>query len=234
MELLEIKIDRCLLAVDPGEINALLVAPGSNMDPHALQLIESYIPVCIEAMTPRGGYGNFKVVHTASREEIAIEGTLFRSGKIIRNLLKGAEYYTFFAVTAGSGPEEQARSLFLEGLYLEGYIVDLIGSAMVESVAEQLQDQIRKKAEKMGMRITNRYSPGYCGWDVAEQQKLFGLFPEGFCGITLSPSSLMSPIKSVSGIIGLGPSVSYREFTCEICSMKDCNFRRTRNFQEAN
>jgi hypothetical protein len=227
MELREIQIDRCLLAVDPGEIHSLLVAPGSNVDPHALQLIESYIPACIESMTPQGGYGNFKALPSASKEEIAVEGTCFHSGKIIRNMLKGAEYYAFFAVTAGAGPEELARSLFLEGLYLEGYIVDLIGSALVDSVANQLQDQIRRRAEEMGMRITNRYSPGYCGWKVVEQQKLFGLFPEGFCGITLSHSSLMSPIKSVSGIIGLGPSVPFREYTCEICSMKNCNFRRT-------
>jgi hypothetical protein len=234
VELREIQIDRCLLAVNPGEMHSLLVAPGSDVDPHTLQLVESYIPACIESMTPRGGYGNFKAVPSASKEEINIEGTRFHTGKIIRNILQGSEYYTLFAVTAGAGPEELARSLFLKGLYLEGYIVDLIGSALVDAVADQLHDQIRKKAEEMGMRITNRYSPGYCGWDVVEQQKLFGLFPEGFCGITLSPSSLMLPIKSVSGIIGLGPDVTYREYTCELCSMKDCNFRRTRKFHEAN
>ncbi|MCK7538940.1 MAG: hypothetical protein MZV63_52410 [Marinilabiliales bacterium] len=47
--------------------------------------------------------------------------------------------------------------------------------------------------------ITNRFSPGYCGWDVAEQHKLFSFFKDNFCGITLTESALMNPVKSVSG-----------------------------------
>jgi hypothetical protein len=39
---------------------------------------------------------------------------------------------------------------------------------------------------------------------VAEQHKLFSLLPPGICGITLSDSALMHPIKSVSGITGIG------------------------------
>jgi len=35
-------------------------------------------------------------------------------------------------------------------------------------------------------------------------------------------------VKSASGIIGLGAKVVYRDYTCEICSMKECLFRRVR------
>jgi len=99
----------------------------------------------------------------------------------------------------------------------------------VESVANQVQDHIRQLADQSGLKITNRYSPGYCKWDVSEQQKLFQLFPENCCGITLSESSLMSPIKSISAVLGIGSSVAYQEYTCEICSMKECLYRKTRN-----
>jgi hypothetical protein len=37
----------------------------------------------------------------------------------------------------------------------------------------------------------------------------------------------MMPIKSVSGLVGAGADVKFRDYTCEICSMKDCSFRRT-------
>jgi len=132
-------------------------------------------------------------------------------------------------VTAGPEPETLARSLITEGNYLEGYIVDLVASAFVDSAADQLQEQLRNQALSEGNQITNRYSPGYCGWNVEEQQKLFSLFPEGCCGISLSDSSLMNPVKSVSGIIGIGAEVRYRDYTCELCSMKDCHFRRVRD-----
>ena len=124
-------------------------------------------------------------------------------------------------------PESLAKELIEAGDYLEGYIVDLIGSGIVESVANQVHQHIRDLAASRGMKVTNYYSPGYCSWDVSEQQKLFRLLPEGCCGIALSESSLMSPIKSISGIIGIGETVGYKEYTCEICSMKDCIYRRT-------
>ena len=144
-------------------------------------------------------------------------------------MLAGSESYVFLIATAGPGPETMARELLENGEFLEGYITDLVASALVESVANHLQDHIRQLAGQSGLKITNRYSPGYCKWDVSEQQNLFKLFPENCCGITLSQSSLMSPIKSISAVLGMGSSVAYQEYTCEICSMKKCLYRKTGN-----
>jgi hypothetical protein len=47
------------------------------------------------------------------------------------------------------------------------------------------------------------------------------------CGVMLTESSLMLPIKSVSGVIGLGPDVRHQDYTCGLCSYADC-FRRKR------
>jgi hypothetical protein len=78
------------------------------------------------------------------------------------------------------------------------------------------------------MKITNRYSPGYCDWNVGEQHKLFSFFPDNYCGIRLTPSALMDPVKSVSGIIGIGENVKRNDYTCRVCDMKDCIYRRSR------
>jgi len=67
-----------------------------------------------------------------------------------------------------------------------------------------MQGDLEKNMRDSGKKITNRYSPGYCGWDVTEQHKLFQLMPENYCGIKLTPSALMDPVKSISGIIGIG------------------------------
>ncbi|HLP74716.1 MAG TPA: vitamin B12 dependent-methionine synthase activation domain-containing protein, partial [Bacteroidales bacterium] len=111
---------------------------------------------------------------------------------------------------------------------LTGYIFDVAGSEIVEAATDLLQEDLRKSAEKEGLKITNRYSPGYCGWDVAEQHKLFTLLPGNYCGIKLTPSALMDPVKSVSGIIGIGKSVRNNPYTCKMCDMKDCIYRRLR------
>ena len=78
-------------------------------------------------------------------------------------------------------------------------------------------------------RITNRYSPGYCGWQVAEQHKLFQLIPDNYCGIRLTESALMDPVKSVSGIIGIGENVKINPYTCRMCDMPDCVYRKVRD-----
>lgn len=82
-----------------------------------------------------------------------------------------------------------------------------------------MEEELAAFIEKRGWKHTNRYSPGYCGWHVSEQQKLFSLFPVASpCGIQLTDSSLMIPIKSVSGIIGVGSHVRKLEYTCGLCT----------------
>ncbi len=228
MSIQNLKIDKRLVNIDPQELLFLLGGNDMESDPHTQELIEELIKTCSKIMTPRGGYITKKAIPTGSKDEISIEGMDFNTGRTIKKMLQGAEAYAFFVATAGPGPEALSRSLISKGDYLEGYIADLVGSAIAESVAMQIHDQVKMEAGKNGLSVTNCYSPGYCGWEVGEQQKLFSLFPNGWCEVTLSKSSLMSPIKSVSGVIGTGATVSFRDYTCEICSMKDCIFRRTR------
>jgi cobalamin-dependent methionine synthase I len=110
-----------------------------------------------------------------------------------------------------------------------GYILDALGSMIVESAANKLQEEIREVAHTKGLTITNRYSPGYCNWSVADQDQLFSFFPPNCCEINLTDSFLMHPIKSVSGLIGMGEKVKFREYTCDLCSQTDCFHR---NYQK--
>jgi len=36
----------------------------------------------------------------------------------------------------------------------------------------------------------------------------------------------MQPVKSVSGIIGIGAKVQYHDYPCKPCPMKDCLYRK--------
>ena len=222
------KIDKALIAPDPADILKLLGEEQDISDIHTTDLISQYISECLRLSSPEGAFLITEALEPNSTESLRIPGISFESGKIIQKMLRHSEYFALFLVTAGPEPENLARSLLSEGNYLEGYIVDLVASTLVDQAADQVEEQVRQLMHARGMQITNRYSPGYCSWDVKEQQKLFSLFPDGCCGIQLSSSSLMDPIKSISGIIGAGARVKYQEYTCEICPMKDCQFRRTR------
>ena len=136
--------------------------------------------------------------------------------------MRNATSVAFFICTAGEGIGRRPQELLMGDDPVLGYVFDLLGSMIVESAADQLQLEIKRIALSEGLQITNRYSPGYCKWNVADQHKLFSFFPPNCCGIKLTDSALMHPIKSVSGIIGIGADVSFREYTCNLCNQVDC------------
>jgi hypothetical protein len=161
-------------------------------------------------------------------DTLIVNGVTLAIGRTIRGHVAHARAVALFVVTIGHQVEEEARILMKAGHTMEGYALDAIGSSAAEACADRVEADIRAEAQAAGWKITNRLSPGYCAWATQEQQKLFSLLPDQPCGIRLSASSLMSPIKSVSGIVGLGPDVRRLEHMCSICDMTTCYKRRNR------
>jgi hypothetical protein len=161
-----------------------------------------------------------------SSRSLLISNVSFNIGKIIYGQIKKSGFAALFVCTAGREIGIRSRNAMKEGDLLEGYIYDVIGSEAVEAVADLMQDDMEAEMALSRNKITNRFSPGYCGWDVAEQHKLFSLMTDNYCGIRLNPSALMDPVKSVSGIIGIGENVNRQPYTCKLCNMKDCIYRR--------
>jgi cobalamin-dependent methionine synthase I len=148
--------------------------------------------------------------------------------KIVTGQIKKATQAAIFVCTIGPDMENWARELLKNGDPALGYIADVTASVAAETVTNVLHDHIAERMRARGLNVTNRYSPGYCNWSVSEQHLLFSLLPENFCGVVLSDSALMSPIKSVSGIIGVGEKVEWRDYICDRCGVKDCTYRATR------
>ncbi len=65
---------------------------------------------------------------------------------------------------------------------------------------------------------------------MAQQSVLFGLVDADAAGVTLLPSMLMRPLKSVSGIVGLGPMPEPGAVgpvsPCDACARIGCHMRR--------
>ncbi|MRR22007.1 methionine synthase [bacterium] len=162
------------------------------------------------------------------RKTVEVEGVEFSVKPIIFSQLRDAAAAALFICTAGPEVGERSRRSMSGGDLLRGYVYDVVGSEIAENAAERMQDSLRAAAAATGMNITNRFSPGYCGWDVAEQHKLFSFFPDNYCGITLTDSALMNPVKSVSGIIGIGRDVRYAPYQCHRCDDRNCIYRTRR------
>jgi len=159
---------------------------------------------------------------------VEINNLSFQIKKIVFGQIKKSDSVAIFLCTAGAEIGIRSRKAMQEKDLLKGYVYDVVGSEIVEAAADLMQNELEKIMISTGKKITNRYSPGYCGWDVVEQHKLFQLIPDNFCGIRLTESALMDPVKSVSGIIGIGEDVKRNSYYCNLCDLKDCINRKNK------
>lgn len=153
-------------------------------------------------------------------------GKLLETGKRVTSYMRNASYLAAFVCTAGKIFSDLSDEYFAKGDFPEAFIVDSIGSVTVENAMDRIQLLLEKEMDAIGMKISNRYSPGYCEWHVSGQQTLFSLIGDNNTGVTLTESSLMQPIKSVSGIIGIGKTIKKYPYGCSICSSKSCVYRK--------
>jgi hypothetical protein len=159
-------------------------------------------------------------------DRVACGAISFETGAAIASGLRGAEWIAVFAATAGPGMDEAYKSAAGDGELMTGYAIDCAGSVLAEAIADTLDRILAAACDARGLGTTTRYSPGYCGWNVSEQAKLFSLLPPHCCGISLTGSHLMVPIKSVSGIIGIGKNTAKLQYGCATCDRKDCTITR--------
>lgn len=150
----------------------------------------------------------------------------FKPGKTIMNQIKKSTSLAFFICTAGHSISSYSKECMNAGNTLRSYIADMAGSFLVEKCMDRGEEILLDMVHKDTMKITNRFSPGYCGWNTLEQHKLFELFTPGFCGVTLTESALMQPIKSISGVIGIGNDVKRKKYNCSFCNELECSYRK--------
>ncbi len=206
-----------------------LSVPGDYTDEYLVSLIDDLSVQCKKMCRPTVSasiYDNPEL--SLSADMITIDSVIFNVHKIVASALHNSTSVALFTATCGEETGKYSARLIKEGSALEGLIVDLIGSEIAEEAAEYVHSRIGTAMALLGLNVTNRYSPGYCNWPVSDQQYLFRLLDGNNCGIRLTESSLMLPVKSVSGIIGIGHAVKFRGYTCSYCEMDHCIYRNRR------
>jgi cobalamin-dependent methionine synthase I len=78
------------------------------------------------------------------------------------------------------------------------------------------------------VKVTNRISPGYGGWDVAEQPLLFRLVSGEPIGVRLNDACFMTPEKTITLLVGAGADARVDHYfsQCARCWMAGCAYRR--------
>lgn len=195
----------------------------ANFPPFLEEAMLKSIEIISNHAEPSGGFILFSDEMVSFKpDSIYINDLCLKSEKIISRYFKGAKCLAIMLATIGNNPEKYSKEFIGDGDLLTGYIIDAAASVSVEKTADLVERKLNEIVREDNLYATNRYSPGYCGWNVNDQHKLFSLLPKEFCGVLLNESAMMIPVKSISAIVGIGNNVTKEEYDCELCDVEFC------------
>jgi len=216
----KIEIDKRQLLVNMG------YRPERKPPRRIARIINEYVEESPHIIDPAYAYV-IRDIELVIGANVVIDGPVIFQSKIIAQLLGECQRVAVFTVTIGNHLEELVGRLAEEGLVLQASVLDAIGSVAVEKAVDLLQDKINEIARIQGLGISRRFSPGYCDWNVSQQEMVFRAMNGDSAGICLTEECLMLPRKSVSGIIGIGPHSHIDNYNpCTECTKRGCTSRR--------
>ncbi len=217
------------LRIDPAEV-LRFQGYKKGTDAPTPEVVKIYDEALAEGgrlMAPRAVYRAVRVAGQAL-DSIALDGGVeFRVPRIGR-LWGAVESVGVGVCTIGEGLERRVRELWGSREFPLAAMLDSVGSAATECLAEYLNDLLCQVALPEGLKVTNRISPGYAGWDVSDQHLVFDLCPGDPVGVTLNGACFMTPSKSISFLVGIGREAQVDHYftQCRRCWMTDCAYRR--------
>ena len=214
------------LHINKAEIYLNLGYNGQKPDKQTLESIDQILAHAALICKPEALIQTFPCHLKGSH--LVIGEVEMHTGRIIANYLTDTTEVAVFVATAGKSFDEYLKQIKASGDIYTEFLADAVGSEIAEAMVREVSNKLEEIAVERGMYITLSYSPGYCGWHVRQQPLLFSLLPEQPCGVKLNESCLMSPVKSVSGIIGLSskPDVQV-PYSCDICGLETCFKRKS-------
>jgi hypothetical protein len=170
-------------------------------------------------------------VREVRHEKVVLANGTKIGGGPVAAVVGGADDLVIAVCTVGARISERIDAYGRDKDLFRGMMLSDLASYAVDLVRQELCELIEDEAEHKGLHVSTPLSPGESAWPVSEQAVLFSLVDAGPIGVTLTPSMVMRPLKSLSLILGVGPRPMGSEggTTCDFCTIRDrCSHRRNR------
>ena len=161
-------------------------------------------------------------------QQLSLKGNTVLHGSALSSVLSQATELAVLVCTIGCKLEEKVADYFDQGEPLRGLLLDGIGSASTDALAQEAYMLIRRRASLRGYQTSSPLNPGECCFPLSEQWQLFKLVPVEEIGVRLTSTGFMVPRKSTSMVIGIGPQMTTwtRAEVCAHCNLsKTCRYR---------
>jgi hypothetical protein len=216
------------LNLDADQVAAMLDygsehAPGTVPD-----MTRDVMKMAEKCCSIEGGY----VIYDDPRFDVEpykvhVGGVPLAIGKTVLSQIIRSSKLAVFVCTAGHEIGNcYAREMAL-GNFLYSTVIDCVSTLVVERAIDKIQGHLVQTIGEKKVRITNRFSPGFCNWDMSGQKQLFSLLPPGFSNVALNHRNELLPLKSIAGIIGIGREVRINDEKCVQCTTPRCVLRKS-------
>ena len=220
-------LDDIPLAIDPDEVlrfqgyKAGIDIPSADVR----ALFDEALALGRALMAPRAALRAFPVVRDGDR--LVADGVTLTIPRIADRWGEITEIVAGVC-TIGDALERHVTALWDARELPLAMMLDSVGSGAVESLAEYVNDQLCHEGLARRVKVTNRVSPGYGGWDVAEQRLLWRLCPGDAVGVARNEACFMTPTKTITILVGAGAAARVDDYftQCARCWMRDCAYRR--------
>lgn len=144
----------------------------------------------------------------------------------LEGIFPRAERLHLFAFTLGERISAEIGRLFAGDDFALGAVLDAVASLGADNAGRVAEEWAESRAAGAKAYL---YSPGYCGWHISGQEKLFASLKPEAIGMSLNASYLMTPLKSISGVLVAGPPAIHRVSGdypfCAQCKSPTCRER---------
>lgn len=195
--------------------------PQENLE----QLLHRCEELVINEAIPRYLY---KVVPICICEKgVKILGSnVILEGNDIKQHLSGCEQAILLCATLSAGIDRLIRIAQKKDI-AEAFAIDALASVAVEQLGEKIGNLLKKEFPEYNM--TWRYGVGYGDFPIEQQKDLLTLLDATKkIGVSVTDSSLLTPVKSINVVIGLSKEKT-REYkkNCKNCRLEGkCRYRQ--------
>jgi hypothetical protein len=169
-------------------------------------------------------------VSERGREWVELAGGSRLHATLLAHRLQLATHFAVGVCTVGSVLEKQVSQWFASGDRLRSVLLDDIGTLALYQLSDRLEEMIREEAAVRGLDASGVLNPGDDGFDLRDQTTIIQLAGGADIGVSVTPTSMLAPRKTLSMVIGLGqqmPKWSRNEY-CARCRSRDrCPHRRS-------
>jgi hypothetical protein len=220
------------IAIDEEEYMVLMGDSFGRLlkNPGKLDTFQAALKEIEESIEPVACWDRFPIQKFLHDKLVLANGVGIGGGPVV-SVVGGAEELIVAVCSVGSAVDrlieeaQQARQLF------KALVLNDMAAWAVDMVRQQLCLWLEGEAKEQRYHISAPLSPGESVWSVEDQAVIFSLLDASQIKVSLSPSMVMSPVKSLSLILGIGsqPVGVEGASNCDFCTIKDrCAYQRLR------